>query len=149
MAEEVPFVLAVTPEAAEPLLADWRWLVTKELTPLFVTTLGDWIFGAPDGSIWTLSLLEGDLRMLARTGTDYNRLKRDPKWLEDELAAGWAIIADGNGLVPGRDQCVGWKLHPVLGGAFDKTNLEIFSMPVYQSLMGQLFRQLAGRPATP
>ena len=60
MSDEVPFVLAVTPEAARPLLEDWRWLVPEELTPLFLTTLGDWIFGASDGSIWTLSLLEGE-----------------------------------------------------------------------------------------
>jgi len=146
MSDEVPFALPVTPEAARPLLEDWRWLVPEELTPLFLTTLGDWIFGAPDGSIWTLSLLEGDLRMLARTGTDYNRMKADPQWLDDELGAGWAIIAHGNGLVPGPDQCLGWKVHPIFGGAFDKTNLQLFSMGVYQSLMGQLFRQLARRP---
>ncbi len=146
MSNEVPFVLAVTPEAAWPLLEDWRWLVSDELTPLFLTMLGDWIFGAPDGSIWTLSLLDGDLRMLARTGTDYNRMKADPQWLEDELNAGWAIIARGNGLNPGPDECLGWKVHPLLGGALDKTNLQLFSMRVYQSLMGQLFRQLTGRP---
>lgn len=69
------------------------------------------------------------------------------KWLEDELAAGWVIIAEGNGLVPGPDQCLGWKLHPLLGGTFDKANLKIFSMRVYQSLMGQMFRQLARQPA--
>ena len=43
-------------------------------------------------------------------------------------------------------QCLGWKVHPIIGGALDKTNLQLFSVHMYQSLMGQLFRQLGGRP---
>jgi len=36
-----------------------------------------------------------------------------------------------------------------LGGKFEVANLQVFSMLVYQSLMGQLHRQLQQRPNPP
>jgi hypothetical protein len=142
----LPFVRTVGADEAEAMLGDWRWLVPLDLTPLFITMLGDWIFGAPDGSIWALSLLEGDLRRLAASGTEYNRLKQDADWLDAELQFGWYEIALHNGLVPDGEQCVGWKIHPALGAAIDKSNLELYSMRAYQSIVGQLMRHVAGRP---
>ena len=47
------------------LLRDWGWLVAPEDTPLFVSCFGDWVFGAPDGSLWALSVLEGDYKRIA------------------------------------------------------------------------------------
>ena len=35
--------------------------------------------------------------------------------------------------------------HPLLGGALDKANLQLFDMIAYQSLMGQLDRQVQRR----
>jgi hypothetical protein len=137
-----PFIRVVGPEEAEELLEFWRWLVPPELTPLFLTMLGDWIFGAPDGSLWTLSLLEGELRKLANNSADYNRQKASADWLDTELQLGWYDIAVRNGVVPDERGCVGWRVHPAIGGEFDKANLQLFTMRLYQTLVGQLMRQL-------
>ncbi len=127
------------------LLTDWRWVVPDTLTPLFLTALGDWIFGAPDGSLWLLEMLEGSLSSIAANAAEYNRLKSSDEWLDETLLAHWFVIALGKGMAPSTDECIGWKVHPILGGPLDETNLQLFTMKVYQSLMGQLHRQLAAR----
>jgi hypothetical protein len=103
------------------LLAEWHWLVPKFATPLFISAFGDWVFGHPDGSLWILSLLEGNYHQVARNAAEYNTLNKSI-------------------------ECLGWKAHPVIGGKFAAANLQVFSMAVYQSLMGQLHRQLRFGP---
>lgn len=36
----------------QDLLAEWHWLVPPSDTPFFVSALGDWVFGNPNGSLW-------------------------------------------------------------------------------------------------
>ncbi len=127
------------------LLAEWRWLVPKTATPLFISAFGDWVLGHPDGSLWVLSVLQGEYLPVAMNASEYNALKNSAEWLEKTFIAGWQVIAAGHGLQPGKNACLGWKLHPLLGGKFEVANLQIFSMAVYQSLMGQLHRQLQQR----
>ena len=137
-----PFMTSAESFDAEDLLAPWRWLVPPSATPLFISVFGDWVFGAPDGSLWALSVLEGSYWKIAANGTEYNRLKTSMDWLEETFIAGWQEIAHRQGLVPAVDECIGWKIHPALGGPFEKENLKIFSMRVYQNLMGQLHQQM-------
>lgn len=129
------------------LLDSWRWLVPAQDTPLFVSGMGDWVFGAPAGSLWCLDVLEGTYSRIAIDGAEYNRLKRSHEWLQEKFSIEWFEIAIQNGFVPGEQECVGWKLHPLLGGKFEVANLQVFSMLVYQSLMGQLHEQLRHRKA--
>jgi hypothetical protein len=92
-------------------------------------------------------MLEGSLTQIAANAAEYNARKADDAWLDENLMAGWFAIALGNGLAPSSEECLGWKIHPLIGGAFDKANLQVFNMKVYQLLMGQLHRQLQGRRA--
>ena len=125
-----------------PHLRDWRWLVPEDHRPLMVGAFGDWIMGAPDGSIWSLELLEGSYGRIAENAEAFNRAKSDPDNLNLWFMAEWVEIAQRQGLVPSADQCLGWKVHPILGGNLEAANIQVFSLSVYQSLMGQLFRQL-------
>lgn len=125
-----------------PLLQDWRWLVPDDHLPLMVGVFGDWIMGAPDDSLWSLELLEGSYSRIADNAEEFNRAKSNPDNLNLWFMAEWAEIAERHGLVPSGDQCLGWKVHPMLGGKFEADNIQLFSLRVYQSLMGQLFRQL-------
>lgn len=131
------------------LLADWKWLIPEDDTPLFISAFGDWVFGKPDGSLWALSLLEGTYEQVAKSSDEYNSLNKSEKWLNQIFIADWLPIAIENGLVPCKDECLGWKLHPLLGGQFAVANLQVFSMRVYQSIMGQLHRQLKDRSQQP
>ena len=126
----------------EFLLADWRWQVPEDHHPLLLGAFGDWILGAPDGSLWNLSLLEGDYRQIASSSEEFGRLKDDIANLESWFLADWFALAQERGLVPNLEECLGWKVHPILGAAISVENLEIFPLRVYQRLMGQLFRQV-------
>ena len=130
------------------LLAAWHWLVPGFATPLFISAFGDWVFGHPDGSLWMLSLLEGHYSQEAKNAAEYNRLNKSVEWLEKTFIAGWQGIAAGHGMQPGKNECLGWKVHPLLGGKFKAANLKIFNMAVYQSIMGQLHRLLR-QPSAP
>lgn len=125
------------------LLREWTWLVPAAHTPLFVSALADWVFGAPDGSLWQLSVLDGHYHQIAANGNDYNNLIKSPGWLNDVFSADWQPIGAQHGLLPVINECLGWKLHPLIGGRLGPANLQIFDMVVYQSLMGQLHRQIA------
>jgi len=130
----------------DDFLREWSWLVPPDGTPLFISAFGDWVFGKPDGSLWVLSVLEGTYLQVARNSNEYNTFNKSADWLEKTFIAGWLPIAAGNGLEPQLDECLGWKLHPLLGGKLEVANLQLFSMPLYQSLMGQLHRQFQAVP---
>lgn len=144
-----PFFADVEHTDNSALLEEWRWLVPATDTPLFLTALGDWVFGAPDGSLWLLSALEGNYSKVASNSVEFNHLNKSQEWIEETFLASWFDIALGNEIRPSESECIGWKLHPLLGGKFEVANLQLFSMLVYQSLMGQLHRQLQQRPAAP
>jgi len=127
------------------LLTEWQWLVPADVTPLMIGIFGDWIFGAPDASHWHLDLLEGQFRQVAGDSTEFNAKKREEKYRDEWFRADWANIALANGITPSRDECLGWKIAPVLGGPFSVENIQVFSLSVYQSINGQLFRQLSQR----
>lgn len=124
-----------------PLLQEWRWLVPEDHNPLLIGAFGDWIIGAPDGSLWSLELLEGTYSRIADNADAFNQAKADPENLKLWFMAEWVEIAERRGLVPKADECLGWKVHPMLGAPISPDNIQVFSLRVYQSLMGQLFRQ--------
>lgn len=138
-------MIAASEYDTEDLLWAWQWRVPPSLTPLFVSALGDWVFGAPDGSLYALSMLDGDLFRIAENAREYNAAKEDERWLDQTFAAGWAVIARRHGLVPAKDQCLAWTSPPALGGPFEVGNLWIADMSVWQAMMGQLHEALTAR----
>ena len=54
------------------------------------------------------------------------------------------VIAIENGIKPSEFECIGWKIHPMIGGEFSVDNLQVFDMQVYQSLMSQLHARIQG-----
>jgi Domain of unknown function (DUF1851) len=139
------FMIEASYYNAERLLEAWRWLVSKTETPLLLSAMGDWVFGRPDGTMAKLDILEGRYVTIAKSSNEFNALKRSEQWLDEKFSASWVVIARGNGLVPTPDQCLGWKIAPIIGGKFAVSNLALFDMAVYQSIQGQMHRQIQGR----
>ncbi|MGH7028524.1 T6SS immunity protein Tdi1 domain-containing protein [Brevundimonas sp.] len=109
-------------------------------TPLLIGAFGDWIIGAPDGSLWSLDALEGQYKWIAESAAEFNHAKLDEANRNLWFSADWVAIAFEQGLVPNADECLGWKDHPMIGGPFEFENIQIFSLNVYQALMGQLHK---------
>jgi Domain of unknown function (DUF1851) len=124
------------------LLSEWEWLVPNDATPIYLSAMGDWVFGQSNGSLWFLSVLDGAYYQVADNAKTFNELNKSEEWINETFLADWLQIALIKGLTPNLNECLGWKTHPILGGKFEVNNLQIFSMLVYQSIMGQLFRQI-------
>jgi hypothetical protein len=127
------------------LFDDWDWLVPHAHSPLMIGHFGDAVFGAPDGSLWLLDLLEGRYGQIAHDSGEFNRLKLESDNLNRWFTWDWVVIAGQNGLVPGPAQSLGWKVAPAIGGDFSVANIQVFSRRVYLDLQGQLFRQIAAK----
>jgi len=136
------FLRKPSEEEVKELLPEWSWLVPTDATPIFLSAFGDWVFGNPDGSLSVLSVLEGNYEKVASSSEEFNRLNKSAEWCDEIFIASWYPIAVENGIVPKEGECIGWKVHPILGGEFAVHNLQIFHMPVYQSLMSQLHFQV-------
>ena len=123
------------------LLGQWRWLVPLSHKPIMMTKFGDWFFVDAEGHISILDLIEGSLRKVAQSISEFNTLKNQPEnhteWFFDGLV--FRCVKEGLNLAP--SECYGWKIHPMIGGKFEFENIQVFSLHVYQSLMGQIFRQ--------
>ena len=62
-----PLMIEASKFNTRELLGEWKWLVPPTDTPIFLSALGDWVFGHPDGSLWGLSVLEGTYERIAAT----------------------------------------------------------------------------------
>ncbi len=129
-------------EEIEVMLPQWFWLVPEDSTPLLITLFGDWLFGNPDGSLSVLSVLEGTFEKVAHNVDHFNELNKSPEWCDEIFISSWLPIALENGVKPKEGECIGWEVHPIIGGEFSVDNLKIFSMVVYQSLMSQLHSKI-------
>ena len=134
----------------QDLLSDWRWCVPADYTPIQMTKFGDWFFADPQGRVHMLDIIEGTLQEVAPSLTAYNTLKNTADKHTEWFLDGFVFRCVGAGLVLGPTQCYGWRLHPLIGGKFEFENIQVFSLSVYQSLMGQITRQCRGlKPGDP
>ena len=130
----------------EVLLADWNWLIPKEMQPLLIGVFGDWVFVDQDRSYWHLDLLEGKFVKIAQDTKDFNSRKNQRAFQDEWFGANWAEIAFGAGLIPARDECLGWKVAPLIGGEFALENIDVFPLRVYQRVHSGLLRKTMKTP---
>jgi hypothetical protein len=130
----------------EALLRDWRWLVPQEFAPVQMSKFGHWFFTDPVGRVHNLDLIEGDLQEIAPSIADYNRLKDLAENRTEWFLDGFVFRCDAEGLKLGPGECYGWRVHPMIGGKFEFENIQVFSLSVYESLMGQLLPQWKNLP---
>jgi hypothetical protein len=135
-----------------PMLAEWSWRVPPDHTPILFGLLGDWILAALDGSHWNLNLLEGDYIRVAGSAAEFNALVDIEQHADEWLSSVWVCVAEAAGIWPQPEESLCWKVPPLLGGAFDESNLGVMHAFAWQSIMSQLCRRaaatmVAGEPA--
>ena len=149
MEEARPLAIEASRFDCDELLQEWRWLVPPSAKPLLIGAFGDWVFGAPDGGVYMLCLFEGTFERVADSTAEFNRLKEQEQFRDDRFHADWVTVAAAHGLVPKEDECLGWKAAPIFGGPFRPENIAIYPMVIYQSLQGELHRQLREQALLP
>jgi hypothetical protein len=129
------------------VLDAWKWLMPADFKPFLLTAFGDWILGAPDGAIYLMDTLEGQLTRIAETGREYNDCvdndqdKRD-SWLYEGLVIGQA----SRGVFLEKGECFGWIIPPIIGGSFEADNIKPHNIVAYETVVGALHQQIRDLP---
>jgi hypothetical protein len=128
------------------LMEDWRWLLQGQFRVVAGSMFGDWFVERPEGPVEMVDAMEGSLRQLASSASEFHRLintrENQEEWLLSELVA----TLHEKGLIPGARQCYAFKVPPVLGGKAESDNVHVMDLAVWVSICGQLHRQLQALP---
>lgn len=130
----------------EDLLKEWRWLVPATMSPLWLSAFGDLAFMGQDKRVFLLDILEGSFGLIAPSELAMTELLESEEMRNRCLSADWFETCNSRGLYLGPGQCYGWKVAPILGGEFSFSNIQVFDVLVYETIMGQLHRQLKALP---
>src|SRR5436190_7230937 len=132
------------------LLADWRWLVPQDYVPIHLSKFGHWFFCSPDGRIHHLNIIEGSLLQVAKSRAQFEAMKGDEQIRNEWFQIVFVCRCEAEGLLPNPEECYGWRVHPMVGGKLEFENIQVFSLPSYQSLIGQLLQKCKNvAPAAP
>lgn len=126
-------------------LESWTFLDLSNKSPALTSPFGDIFFQAADG-IWWLDTVEGKL---VRPWSDQDAFRAELSTVEGQdryLLAGLAHAAHQAGLQPGPDEIYDFKVAPVLGGAFEVTNVGICDFVVAVNIAGQIHEQVRALP---
>ena len=131
----------------EKALDTWRWLLPSDFKPFVMTAFGDCILVAPDGRIHMLDLVEGRIKPLAASATEFNHaIDNDPdkrnEWLMERLV----IDQADRGIRLNTGQCFGFKIPPVVGGEFDAKNIVPYEIVAYVRFAGDFHEQFKDLP---
>lgn len=139
--------LTISPETigSKEMLSEWRWLSPNKINPIWLNTFGDLALETDDWKIFFLDRLEGTFFPLVPSKQSFDEIFNDEQSRSRWLMADWFQICNERGLSLGLGQCYGWKLAPALGGKFEFENIQVFDLTVYQSIMGQIHRQIQKR----
>ncbi len=122
----------------ERLLSDWRWLVDKTYQPFLMTIFGDWFMESPNGSVFMLDLVSGQLNMISQSISDFDKEKEKLDNLDEWFMADLSYLCHDKGLCPGVGQCLSYKIPPILSGELIPENIDVADIMVHQSIMGQI-----------
>ena len=89
-----------------------------------------------------MDLLEGTNICSAESKDEFDHLCKSEENQNRWFMADWVAICHESGLIPSETQCLGWKVHPILGGKFEFANIQLSDLAVYECVVGQLLRQI-------
>jgi hypothetical protein len=143
-----PCHLTADLQALEPneLLADWRWLVREENTPILATAFGDLFLRDSEGRIHFLDLLCGELKLVAETEAGFSESCGKIEWREQYFVGHLIMeLRKLHGPLPS-GKCFSCKVPLFLGGKLEPENFRICDLLVHASVLGQLAEQSQALP---
>jgi hypothetical protein len=130
----------------DTLLSDWRWLVSKDFTPVLMTAFGDLFLRDQAGCVHFLDLMSGEFKQVAKSQEDFDRLCEDRQqrrsWFVGFL---FSEIRNLRGDLEAC-QCYSCKIPLSLGGQLEPDNFERTDLQVHYSILGQLHQQARHLP---
>jgi hypothetical protein len=128
------------------LLRDWMPPLPATFALWLVNRFGDAFVVHEDGSVHMLDVGAGTYLRLADSRDHFAGLMD-----VNDNADSWLMIplvdaCRAQGMTPDRNQCYGFKLPPLLGGAYEPSNFELTDIAVHYSFLGDLYRQTKDLP---
>lgn len=147
MVQRTPQVLATLADIdTGRLLEHWRWLVPEPARPLYATALGDLFLVEPGGEVSWLDMGNGQLQLVARSETDFERAAADSDnaslWFGASLVD--RLIAAGK--VLGSGECYSFLQLPMLGGEYEPNNFRVLDVVSHFRVWGPIHEQLRNLP---
>lgn len=134
------------PQNAKQLLQNWSWLVPDRYVPFSMTAFGDWFLEGPGGKVYLLDLVAGNLKQIMASKAEFYATRGTQENLDEWYMAELAYLCYERGIRPGRGQCLGYKIPPVLNGELVPENIEVTNVIIHQSIMAQIHRGVKDLP---
>ena len=133
----------ITPPAkvVTDALEAWEWIGLAGKRPILITAFADVFLESEDG-VWFLDTLEGKLKMVCPTRGDLDGLLATEEGKDLYLLSGFIDRAVDESRVLKEGECYDFKVHPVVGGAIDFSNVTTIDFLVGLHLRGQLHDQV-------
>ena len=120
------------------MLGCWEWLIGRDKHPLVMTKFGDWFLADPEGRVHWLDLLGGTCTQVADSVAAFEQLMVLPDQLDNWFMLPWCYRLHDEGMIPGEDQCFGFKIPPKLGAPVELGNVEVANLMAYQVWMSAI-----------
>jgi hypothetical protein len=130
---------------------DWEELLSEWVMPepfilWLVNRFGDLFMVYGDGSVNMLDVGSGKFARLAESQEHFAQLLDTGDNADVWLMLGFVDACVAAGMHLGPDQCYGYKMPPMLGGAYDVANIEPTDLSVHYSILAQLYAQTKDLP---
>ena len=128
-------------------LRDWMPPVPSSCTLWLVNRFGDaFVVSDEDGSVHMLDVGAGTLVRVADNRSHFADLLD-----ADDNANNWLMIplvdeCRKAGMSLGPSQCYGFKIPPVLGGKYERANIEPTDLAVHYSFLADIYKQTKDLP---
>ncbi|HET7903232.1 MAG TPA: T6SS immunity protein Tdi1 domain-containing protein [Candidatus Eisenbacteria bacterium] len=133
-------------ESLVAALASWRWLLGEDLRPRWLSLSGDVFLVGALGEVFWLDTGGGTLTRIAASEQELEERLAEAVWRDEWLLESVIEERARQGRVPGAGECLGFRILPVLGGAYDGENRVVVAGAEHVGLTGELHRQIRDLP---
>ncbi len=132
--------------AMDALLDDWKWAMPEPLRPVLLTAVGDVFAQGESGAVYFVDTVEGTVSAIAEDGATFQELLSDKEFVTRYLFPARIVSLREAGKTLEPQQVYSHKKPLVLGGQDDAENVEVTSVVVHVSFMGQIHEQVKDLP---
>jgi len=128
------------------LLADWAWLLPRELTAWLVNRFGDLFAVLGDGSVWRLNIEGGTFERLAESRQEFGELLGQENNANDWLMIPLVDDCVAAGLALEPERCYSFKIPPVLGADYVVENVGVVPIHELYGAYASIHQQIKDLP---
>ena len=138
---------AQLPAVLEVLRTKWSWVLQPEATRVLAQNrFGNVLVELNDGSIWRVCPEDVTAAKVAESEGAIPELWADQEFQTDWAGDAWIEVAEPVLGPLEEGQCYGFKIWPVLGGAYEVENMAIKSTVEWLAVSGDVGRQIKDLP---